>query len=868
MRKNLFFLLALYSLMTVSQVIRQSSPAVDNEDHGPLIYPGLSEDDESTITWDGKKIVFPLLFEQDKADAPVPRIKNDDGTLTDIMGILKVKMDCGFPWEKMVIASVDDNMETTDDDNTEEDEEKAMDAMPISGNFCYSTDSMTLTCLDSSYVVTLTKYDDHMTIPLPPGKYDHLRITFLNADGDEIESRDVKDVNIACGKTTEIEACPGKHFCTNRTKILSFMVDGSDKDDVVTYNPHQVNANVGFDENLQKIRHLTVTTFNRIKHGPMPQTISYTKKTGDTDIYGRTNVRFDDIELFPGRNKFHVNGIAKNVCNRAQFVSYEPRVIRLFLHTYSASFDYTDFGRKDSLSGYIPDWDYEHWGFPPSTIKWEFEPNETNPSEIQPKGDVAPLGGRYHDKHFTFPLSNLFWSAISYQREGFCMVRKGIVSYYAATIYYTYPSETRTHYEWAEKPARFTTDIIGGLHSKKPQADKSYLFEGYFKTQHIKSIDKKIKFSHKMFDGCERGFIIIPKSSYHGQNNMPHDINQYKYRSNVTEGEKFICKIKLPSHSNEFLCWVYLKVGNLLFLSRTKAMEAGDDTIEGGIFCDIPNRLAPHTKQLIELADKWVDIYEQCDKKRMRDDTLNKQKDEAMINLYNAYLECDKLYENTAGKPKGYVTKLPCRDTIPYTVEKGLPYEVVSPVKLEAVFFPPRLKAFEELFKSEEKHHYMKLTMTFETSPDLAIIAKQFPLFLTAIASVTIRLNSKLAPDELFKVKAYVPGDGPDGLQLGVVKEDYLMGGWDMSMNATFLNCIPGISYRQPEKAGDITIYFFINGWGTPSMLNNMKEIVFTNKNLKKKDIYVWSGKGFPQNPNVDWMLPWYEKVKKDYLAE
>ena len=85
MRKNLFFLLALYSLMTVSQVIRQSSPAVDNEDHGPLIYPGLSEDDESTITWDGKKIVFPLLFEQDKADAPVPRIKNDDGTLTTVI---------------------------------------------------------------------------------------------------------------------------------------------------------------------------------------------------------------------------------------------------------------------------------------------------------------------------------------------------------------------------------------------------------------------------------------------------------------------------------------------------------------------------------------------------------------------------------------------------------------------------------------------------------------------------------------------------------------------------------------------------------------------------------------------------------------
>ena len=693
-------------------------------------------------------------------------------------------------------------------------------------------------------------------VPVSPGTFKDLKVVLLDHEGNDICDYNFTNVCVDRGCVTTLSlTSKDKTFSCNRTKIKKFCVDTSfcDWPEVEeTRNPSPVKAQVVFDENAVDLFRVSMTGFHWLPQPHHTLYRHYIKSQRDLknemDVYGNITVDFDNVELFPGHNAFFRTCSSPTI-KMSLFVHSKKRVINLFLPTYTCCFDYKEFARSDSLCSSIPEWDIKKWRAPVVTAEWKFssEAGKQVEGKLHPY-QIADPSLYPKDNHYRIPLRD-FWERITIDKEGYHIVLPGTVEYQLSSRYVL---PDRIHKEKSGEKKKFTTDIISFDNAKR-QSDGSVIFTGSFNEGYVKSFCEDIKFSPSYFNGFERGVIVIEKEKYRGNGSLPHDIARYKHLSSIKSGAEWKCSVKNLEKGKEYYVWTYLLVNGRLFLSGVKSSKEfskDQDNKEIGnkdsrIFEKWPQLYKPFVPELLDLSSKYIDAYRKVNGTTGYVPTM-KAKREAEKVLMDKCREIAKSF----GEDSCDVT--PFFKTIPYTVEGELPYTIEGTVNKAGILLPYAM--FEPDENKPKEGDVIKVNF-FRIRK--GTILKQYPLVF--MAYIDFKIKIKRIDSNIINIYAYVPGSGPDGKRLGYV---------DPISYASEYGSIGGVIETKGKKVGDIIqVGAFIYGWGTPEMLDSMKSLTFTSKDYdadRRKVVYQTTAK-FPNNPLIDWMDEWYDRLKIKY---
>ena len=186
---------------------------------------------------------------------------------------------------------------------------------------------------------------------------------------------------------------------------------------------------------------------------------------------------------------------------------------------------------------------------------------------------------------------------------------------------------------------------------------------------------------------------------------------------------------------------------------------------------------------------------------------------------------------------------------IPFTTDGSLPYTVESVKKVD-VTIPPYV--FPEMTEDKNKP-------TANLFPKAYPFIKQSPLVLCVVAEVNLKLKKGFTGSTV-PLYCYVPGNGPDGKRMGWV---YLF-----PVELDLISAGKSLLSVKGKKGGDtVSTLVLIYGWGTPGYLDNMKSLVFTDKDddaqRRSARFSVGGARALQKNPLIDWMDAWYKKQTK-----
>ena len=187
-------------------------------------------------------------------------------------------------------------------------------------------------------------------------------------------------------------------------------------------------------------------------------------------------------------------------------------------------------------------------------------------------------------------------------------------------------------------------------------------------------------------------------------------------------------------------------------------------------------------------------------------------------------------------------------ETIPYTVEEGLSYEIVSPIK-KAFAVPPDI--FEEIPLDEI---FPGAAIRAIGTKPVALLMQHPMVYCAAVRFKIKILNMNYPPTKflglidipgLLTVHAYVPGNGPDGKSIGYTHLGYVS--------------------MLDKKPGDIVdVQMIIVGWGPREVVDQMKSLVFSVESHYKQ-YETWLRSDNPlKDPFFKMMEEWYKSQKQN----
>ncbi len=701
----------------------------------------------------------------------------------------------------------------------------------VAGTFSVSLSStdLRMTCLapSRSMSIDMSGAGHVVYVPLPAGEYPELQILFLNDVDEEMGSYKFDNVAIERGSLTKltIKSPPDpKSPCPWVRSKLQLGVD-----DAVTYDPSPISVDVLFSPGVLSLSNVRLFTLHLLPGQPI-MTKSYFNNYGlsnkaKMDASGYFSSHFDQIELFPGFNKFFANSSVKRNCSPSypQSVSSNTKKLRLYLKTKTDPFDYKLFARNDSLGGYVPQWNKPKWGAPITSVRWEFTPlyGSDIKSDIHTKWLDRSI---QDDNHFKMALGKdlHFWSHCFVERDPYMIVVPGVLDFWAATVYKC-PDPPQRHWEWSKEPCSFSTDIVAIDPNSERQSDGSVTFTGHLgiSPETVSKLKgEKPIFKSSYFDGCERGFIVIDAETYQANDQLPEQIEKNKHVSNAKSGESFTCDISGLEENKTYYIWAYMQIdrddlSHYLFVSRRSVYPTSAPA--NCIFDNIPNYYKESLPRLTALTQRYIDEYKDKAKRKK-----NKNSD-----MYDAFKELEDYYDqvNSSVGFKGiYKTE---GETIPYTTEGNLSYTIVSSVRKDGIISTPHMFVPYKTFLIT--HPFAVVGMGLYLSCfDPVTLMDELPLFNIAVAKVHIRIdrieksdNSVVAlfqaadsiEGDCFMPMAYVGEVGADGKR------------------HSFVYSVP-FSTKGLNVGDTVKVELVICGWGTIETLQNMRSLVFTDVDL------------------------------------
>lgn len=830
--------------------------------------------------WEGNSLQFRMPTEQETTRGLPPMIFNSRNLkMTHLFGMLHLKYKNKDEIKNVARISIE----------TEHNTEEKDISQAIAGFFQSSIQNPTMLKIeDPAFVVEAEVRGNQINIqegefdvyfPIPCNVYNSLRINVMDNKKNEVSHYDYKGVEIERGHVTEIMIVdPEKKTCTP-SKLILFEVGGNTEEApleemIKRDDPSPVKASISF-ENTIKIKNAKVFAYHFLPDGTWSKCRH--EKVG-SEITNPTYVNFDNIEVYPGYNSYWGSAIVKDNCRNAKYHWSGDRAIKLFLKTETCPFDYHEFARADSLCGYIPLWNKKLWGAPWIRFEWHFYPDNCMNEPMEDKGVIIKMSMR-DDNHFKCPFigSNGIGAFVMCRTEGLRIIDHGTIKYRAATIY-EMPYDT--HIEEAENTHSFTTDIIGLENDHSTDKDGNLVFKGFFKTDI--PIKYEANFSSGYFDGYERGVLIYDL----GEN--PKEIPDFPsqklresmYPSRSISGDEFECTVNRMEFKirRNYKIWAYLVVDDNLFLSdgiiykhsesifknlpqllnsyfkansetgktiRHNGMSATNSSSTNNGIAEMKGNEMPKWDKLVDYANKYVEnrrLVEKYGSISIGD--LFEKSQEDLVNEYKKIAKELGLGEDDPSSEG---------ESVPFQSKGDLPYKVLSVTK-KGVLLPPYM--FNEMYAEKAEDRAIRLI-------EGVTIIKQSPLVLLAFVEVKIKLLTTMK-DNLLPIYMYVPGNGPDGKRLGLVYLYPLIKG---------IITVPALSKVSiaDKKIGDVfSIPVFIYGWGTPDMLDEMSELVFTNvdddKDRRPKSlITIYKPRTFPKNSFIDWMDEWYKKKMAEY---
>ena len=810
-----------------------------------LFWPSVNDEEKEHLVWDGNGIQFLLSETLNQATSPSPMVCYPSAnTLTALCGILEIDLGCvETPWLQVIL-------ETDSTGNH-----------PVSGVF-YAVGGEIERCLMPGYSVLLNTepVNNKFRLPLPPGTYPKLSVKCISADDEEVAVYDFLNVKVERGKLASVSTCAPvavKRPQCKRLKINKFRVGRYgkwwDSEDYVTRDTTSVSVYADFSSNTTRVFSSTLLTFNTLQPS-RPQVRSYyhyykpwgRDDIAETDVYGQKKIMYNHVKLAPGRNRFCLLAVAYRMCGTemSQFTESQRRTVRLYIPTYTLDFMSTGQLEKDSLYGHVPLWDYKRWSSPACAFSWVFKPSLKHEENEEYHGNYRGRDVKFDTltNKFSVPLIEIF-NKLAENVGRYTVVRPGWLKYRAATVYHMFD---QIHWEYSDEWKEFSTEMISITEIQKKSNGT------------IVRIRRK---SPEIGRDSNIGSVIIgviPIKS----GKMPTESDISQRIPAIGSGDvKETPLLPIKSGEEPDYYMPYIEIDGIIYLGLPKKPQAPAE----GIYCDLPDFYEPYTKDMVTKADNYISLYRKYVESgkatgwaSMATRGLKDQRDAA----YGEWQKFCKQLAAKHGNPDGRITDISCNRSISYTEEQGLPYTIVSKPTIKFICLP----SFMFNVSSGTIKRTTSVTVNLMKC-DEAIIMKQFPLYFTAVVSVDIKPKASLSASNILQVNAYVPGNGPDGLRLGHVEEDHVISasGGVSSFNGEVLRTIPGIDIpSQKKKDGTITVYLFVNGWGTPDMLKEMNSLVFTTKDFYKQKIFGHQGIRFPENPNFDWMDPWYEKMRKN----
>lgn len=793
--------------------------------------------DDSLLVWQDDKLFFSIDGHQRSVKPSATMVLSPGlgaNVLMHLGGMLHLKVDKNLIGSKIVVE--------TDT------------AHIIAGVFCLSaketTPQMKALWGTNMKSVDLDASLQDAYVPLPCGEYPSLRISLLDSSDLELHAFHFSDVAIErAGITTlnlEGKAKGGATCIQPSLQRLQLFQRGirinpvervNVTKDTTSLSAHTIfNGAAGMWHNEVHVSH-----FLCHRH---PVTFRHYWRYANRDKRNAPEDSYWDfpamLQLSPGENRFHPAAIAFNQCGTQQnlkFIKAKPEIVWLYIKTYTCDFSYKGLTRQDSLCGYVPEWNLK-WNDSESIIDWEFKPSDGGSETVSNR--LTYRIAHRKDNHLKFPLSLQgtnqipLWTAASYSCDNYNIVKHGVAKYQAATVY-RYTDGAVRHIEATDSAKRFTTDILEIDRTVAKKNINEREFTARFKTSYILSFGDSIDFKPSYFDGCERGLLIYEDEEFKKANNQFTAINRHKHLSKAKGGEEFKCVVTDLDESKVYHVWAYLQVGNYLFISEPVRYP-----LQEGIFADLPACFDPYTSFIQPDVDKYVEMYRNAHKSGLAYSEM--QKFEKVL--------FEKYQEMTTACMKKVRNHVDFAETVPYTEEKGLPYEIVSPIKKAFAVAPD---IFQEIPMDD-----LALGVTIRmigTEP--VILLKQHPMVYCAALKFKIKiLNVNYPPTKflglvdipgVLTIHAYVPGNGPDGKRIGYTHMGYVS--------------------TAGKKPGDIIdAQLVIVGWGPREVVDQMKPLVFTAESpYKQYETWVKVGHpgDFPQDPIIDAMDEWYESLKK-----
>lgn len=819
-----------------------------------LLHPGGTED--SLLIWQNDTVFFSIdskLSTSNPSAIMLCKPGAKSGGFRHVGGMLQLKFDCNIPTgSKRIVIEADS-------------------ATIISGAFYVVLGKpefeMKPLWGSSATSVSITSSTEKVFIPLPCNKYKTLRVAFEDANGKDLAVSLIKDVEIKRANITTVTLkefdsdleCSKVHL---DRMILSQRGRVINEDalhhyfEVFTKDPTPLSGHTVF-EGINGFMHNSVNVLHYLRYGQWQPQIH----TRHLDFKYRdqpSNPYWDfpaELELSPGENRFHPHAIVYRQCGNSprssKYVSGRYETVWLYIKTYTCDFDYKYFTQNDTLCGYVPDWDLKWGDESESYIDWEFKVDGDENSKVTNR--IKDRKAHKKDNHLKHELNMggskgiHFWAIATDRIEDYLIVKHGTVRYQAVTVYRKTNGNVK-YREATSDPHKFTTDIIGIDETVQRQVNGDLEFKGFFKTAFVRSFGDSIQFYPEYFDGMERGFIIVTEDEYKKANGKPSNIKSNKHISPSKSGEEFKCVVSGLDPKKKYYVWAYLQIKDrqtedYLFLSDPVIYPQGD-----GIFADLPSLWDGYIGTLYPYAEDYINKYRHI---KTGADYGNMQ--DAEKALMQKYKEVEDICD---AKTKLLATN-GVNGPIPFTMEEGLPFTIVEPIKCE-IETPPSL--FEDISLYEGSIVKVKTTpLNYSFAFDAASVIKQYPLVYLAGAKLKIKLLSlDFDPvmvlgrplGDFYRFYAEIPGNGPLGMShVGFAQSELI----DM----------------KGKKPGDvIEVKFFILGWGPKEVVDQMKSIKFVKKDpykAFKPEDKITSGRlgDFPIDPYIDWMDEWYETIKK-----
>ncbi len=794
--------------------------------------------DDSLLVWQGDQIIFSIDEHQHYAKPSATMVLSPglgSNVLMHLGGMLHLKMDKDLTGSKIVVE--------TDT------------AHIIAGVFCLSAKEA-MPQMKALWGVNLKSVDLDASlhdayVPLPCGKYPSMRISLLDNSGSELQAFHFSDVTIERASITtlnleNLEAKAEGGATCSRPKIQRLQLfqrgvhinstgNVSVTQDTTSLSSHTVfSGAAGMWQNQVHVSHFLCNR-NPVTFRHYWRYANRNKRNDPEDSYWDFPAI---LQLSPGENRFHPAAIAFNQCGTQQnlkFIKAKPEIVWLYIKTYTCDFSYKGLTRNDSLCGYVPEWN-RTWNSSESVIDWEFQPSDGGSEAVSNR--LTYRTAHRKDNHLKFPLSLQgvkqmpLWTAASYGCDGYYIVKHGVVKYQAATVY-RYTSGAVRHIEATESDKRFTTDILEIDQTVAKNSTNELEFTSRFKTSYILSFGDSIDFNSSYFDGYERGLLIYEEEEFKKANNQFTAINRHKHLSRTKGGEEFKCVVTDLDERKTYNVWAYLQIGDYLFISEPVRYP-----LQEGIFADLPACFDPYTPRIQPYVDQYVEMYRKALTSDIAFTELQNYEKELFGKYQEITNECEKKVRN----------HVDFEETIPYTVEEGLSYEIVSPIK-KAFAVPPDI--FEEIPLDEI---FPGAAIRAIGTKPVALLMQHPMVYCAAVRFKIKILNMNYPPTKflglidipgLLTVHAYVPGNGPDGKSIGYTHLGYVS--------------------MLDKKPGDIVdVQMIIVGWGPREVVDQMKSLVFSVESHYKQ-YETWLRSDNPlKDPFFKMMEEWYKSQKQN----